>query len=446
MNDRMEKHRRRMEAENNNNNTEDQVSGNSPRAENGNVAMNNTNSASSNSDNIQQKSSSASSSSSSSSSVSTKQRTNLSKKKKKTKRSTLFADSYVQQQKRENVVLNDAVNDPSSEIYKFLQTDKCLGLNRTFFYSLAIEPLQVRRERIIMLVEAYSIFGALFLNGTWFIWEYGSSRTFDNAVVEKIFEISCALDMIANILLTMFSGFLWVQCTMFSTGVNNPNWVWSCRHWLADMHLLQFLIFNFTIVSLCLGVHNRLEGGIDAWVVVCGTALVAFVYCQRGAYMWIEEIPLEYFHFPWYFKCMLLVPLIHKRKEIRGRAAKRAELLRKQVDKELQKAKVSAASHNYQVQQQQQQNPSPNPTSSSNYVASKNSIDDIESLLMDACQVLGRNVSEVDLTPYLIKLQEDWFDSVESLEDLDVNDLHNYMPLRLAQSTHALLLEKKKQT
>ena len=34
-----------------------------------------------------------------------------------------------------------------------------LGTNKVWFYSLALEPMEVRSERIIMLAEAYAIFG-----------------------------------------------------------------------------------------------------------------------------------------------------------------------------------------------------------------------------------------------------------------------------------------------
>eukprot|EP00571_Detonula_confervacea_P008913 CAMPEP_0172327030 /NCGR_PEP_ID=MMETSP1058-20130122/58385_1 /TAXON_ID=83371 /ORGANISM="Detonula confervacea, Strain CCMP 353" /LENGTH=70 /DNA_ID=CAMNT_0013043961 /DNA_START=33 /DNA_END=242 /DNA_ORIENTATION=- len=49
-----------------------------------------------------------------------------------------------------------------------------MGSVRSWFYPLALEPMEVRRERIIMLAEAYAIFGALFLNGTWVLHEWGS--------------------------------------------------------------------------------------------------------------------------------------------------------------------------------------------------------------------------------------------------------------------------------
>ena len=65
---------------------------------------------------------------------------------------------------------DDAVNDKRSHLNQFLSTERRLGSCKTFYYSLAMEPFSVRSDRIIMLTEAYAVFGVLFLEGTWFVW------------------------------------------------------------------------------------------------------------------------------------------------------------------------------------------------------------------------------------------------------------------------------------
>ncbi|KAL7545274.1 hypothetical protein ACHAWF_008621 [Thalassiosira exigua] len=46
----------------------------------------------------------------------------------------------------------------------------------SIFLALALEPTEVRNNWIIMLYEAYSVSGALFLNGTWILYEWGSAK------------------------------------------------------------------------------------------------------------------------------------------------------------------------------------------------------------------------------------------------------------------------------
>lgn len=55
--------------------------------------------------------------------------------------------------------------------------------------------------------EAYTIFGALFLNRIWLIWEYGLSKEVENEGLGRNFEIRCALNMMDGIMLALFGGF-----------------------------------------------------------------------------------------------------------------------------------------------------------------------------------------------------------------------------------------------
>ena len=82
-----------------------------------------------------------------------------------------------------STVVLDALNDEDSELARFLLIDnsiceneqdgmnewssnninsnnkdnRCMGLLNTTGYSMALEPLEIRRERVIMLGESYSI-------------------------------------------------------------------------------------------------------------------------------------------------------------------------------------------------------------------------------------------------------------------------------------------------
>ena len=111
--------------------------------------------------------------------------------------------------------------------------------------------------------------------------------------------------------------------------------------------------------------------------------------------MWVEQIPLELFHMPWYFKFILMVPLVHRRKDIRVRAIERAEIIKDQVEKERRQQQ----DQNIQTQR--------NAASTTTTTPGTNN-DEIESLLREACRKLGRD--EVDVTPFLSKLNQDWYD------------------------------------
>ena len=114
-----------------------------------------------------------------------------------------------------------ALSDPDSELARFLLTDrgdnmdwrsmrrienraaifgkessmvKGMKSNLAWFYSMSLEPLDVRKERIIMLSEAYAIFGALFLSGTWVLYEWGSSLGYGGCSLNDSFACN-ALDV-----------------------------------------------------------------------------------------------------------------------------------------------------------------------------------------------------------------------------------------------------------
>lgn len=132
-----------------------------------------------------------------------------------------------------------ALSDPNSELAQFLlidQNEQDLQLvdraagkssmvrgmrsNRVWFYSMSLEPMEVRKERIIMLSEAYAIFGALFLSGTWVLYEWGSSLGYGgcsfqdsfacHAGLDRAFEAIMTMAITSNLFMAMFASFLWL--------------------------------------------------------------------------------------------------------------------------------------------------------------------------------------------------------------------------------------------
>lgn len=132
-----------------------------------------------------------------------------------------------------------------------------MGTNKAWFYSLALEPMEVRRERIIMLAEAYAIFGALFLSGTWVLYEWGSSygyggcmyeeTSYCHPAVDRAFEAVMTMAITANIFQAMFASFLWLMSILFSG--SHHNWVYGARHLLLFCHILLTSVLVLTVVS-----------------------------------------------------------------------------------------------------------------------------------------------------------------------------------------------------
>lgn len=64
-------------------------------------------------------------------------------------------------------------------------------------------------------------------------------------------------------------------------------------------------------------------------------------------------------------------------------------------------------------------------------------MDELRTILQDACGKLGK--LDADVSPYLKKLQEDWYDNVDHLRGKDVEVLNKYMPRLLAETLSAII-------
>lgn len=71
---------------------------------------------------------------------------------------------------RESIV--DQIDDPNSEVNQFLDPTSKRTSSISWYYALALEPPVIRRERVILFAEAYTIFGALFFVAVHALWEY----------------------------------------------------------------------------------------------------------------------------------------------------------------------------------------------------------------------------------------------------------------------------------
>ena len=292
----------------------------------------------------------------------------------------------------------------NKEVFQtFLSTEKSLGSTLPFFYPLSLEPFTARKERIVMLAEAFAIFGALFLNGIWFIWEYGSSNDYPSDILRRTFEISCAIDIAATILITLFACFLWMLSIMFSG--TQPNFVYGCRYYLSCLMILLITILWSTIVAMSVGVYNRLMGDLgDAIFLVVLISISAVTLFHFHYSLLREQAALEVFHFPVWFR-IIYAPwvLLPNQQKLKENAEKRAVTLR-------------------------------------SYLNKGGNEKELHDLLQRACHRLGKG--HVDVSPFMEKLKRDWYDDVDSLRGRSVDILSKYLPKLLAETVHEMLNEK----
>ena len=105
--------------------------------------------------------------------------------------------SNPQSNEHSHVVLN-ALSDENSKLARFLFIKRntennniveeddvmpSMGDLSVAFLSLDLEPTHIRNERITQIFEAYAIFGALFMNGVWIIYEWAAAPRGDTVAM-----------------------------------------------------------------------------------------------------------------------------------------------------------------------------------------------------------------------------------------------------------------------
>jgi len=151
--------------------------------------------------------------------------------------------NHPQSNEQSHAVL-DALSDENSKLARFLfikrnaennssnsnntieegdDAMRSMGDLSVAFLSLDLEPTHIRNERITQIFEAYAIFGALFMNGVWIIYEWGSSKGGYggdggmNYIVERLFESIMALALCFNTFFALFSAVFWILSLFWST-------------------------------------------------------------------------------------------------------------------------------------------------------------------------------------------------------------------------------------
>ncbi|KAL9185139.1 hypothetical protein ACHAXT_002916 [Thalassiosira profunda] len=306
--------------------------------------------------------------------------------------------------------------------------DDCrsMGTMKSALYSLVVEAPEVRNERLIMAFEAFSIFGALFLNGVWILYEYGSAKNdyggeATTELFNRVFEGVMAASLACTTFLTLFAAGWWVQtvCTLGST--SSPDFIFQLIKVLAACKYLLWGTITSTVVALFLAIYSNLS---PQWPGVIITLAVFFVVFARLMYMngraQCKGTPLEFYHYPMWYRLTLLHPLgAHKYAFGKGKK----DLLRRAK----QEANEIKSKAKYQRRASL-------PPKDDGLVVIDQTLSEV---LRDAASNLG--APKYDTAAIEESLGKDWVLQTKQLKGMSVERLSQYMPYGLADEVHELV-------
>mmetsp|Transcript_22437 Transcript_22437/g.51486 ORF Transcript_22437/g.51486 Transcript_22437/m.51486 type:complete len:414 (+) Transcript_22437:31-1272(+) len=293
--------------------------------------------------------------------------------------------------------------------------------------SLMLEPMESRSVRVIMLGEAYALFGALFLNCTWILYEYGSVKgygdTDEDALVNHVFEAVMALAIMCNTFLALNGMTLWVLSILQSE--SSQQWVFTVRGMLSLCLNLVTITVVLDFIGMVLAVYSNLSPRWPETIICFAVAAVLYISWQQAAgEILMKAIPLEFYH----------TPLAHKL------STNPASVLTKKGRQKLQTDARARAEELKQRAYQRRGAIDPNQTQQAAFGDEGRQYPcvGIGSLLRGAASRLGK--SEHDVTSYEARLAEDWIEEVSQLRGMSVDFLARYMPWALANEVHMSLM------
>ncbi|KAL7540282.1 hypothetical protein ACHAXR_009998 [Thalassiosira sp. AJA248-18] len=333
-----------------------------------------------------------------------------------------------------HTVFGDHLSDVNSELARFLFVGRdctqeennsdneveelpSMGTFNVLWFTLALEPIKNRNERIIMIFEAFAIFGTLFMNGVWILYEWGSRKGYGgddtNIIVDRVFECVMANALGGNVLLAFFGAWYWV----FSINMNSSHedYVVESRKALMFLYYLAAWTVTLASVGFYLGVYSNLS---PYWPETSLTIFILMIISLIGTRTYNQHFlacaPLECYHVPQWWKSIANWGVPLNSKKVRQRAKLRAQELRKRgLQRKEEKNRSQLSSEDRR-------------TTSSVVV-----------LLKTAATRLGR--ADYDVSIFEARLEQDWFNEADQLNNMSVECLSRYMPLRLAQEVQKLL-------
>ena len=269
--------------------------------------------------------------------------------------------------------------------------------------------------------KAYTIFGALFFNAIWIIYEWGSYKGYGgDAIYERhnrIFECIMAIAFACNLFLALFSAYFW----LFSITANSSQDDYVYRNLTSLTYCFALLVFTVTLntAGFLMGVYSNLSPNKPEIIISMIISIIIFLAGNLVIRkQQLECTPLECYHAPRFIKIAypFLWPITRKGKEeLKVNAKLRADQLKKRAYHERKKLDPD-----FDLRQNK------SGTSSS-----------VGELLRTAAVNLGRYDS--DLSSYEARLEAEWL-TIETMKGRSVDCLSKYMPLVLAEEVHRILL------
>ncbi|KAL3827693.1 hypothetical protein ACHAXA_000566 [Cyclostephanos tholiformis] len=276
--------------------------------------------------------------------------------------------------------------------------------------ALALEPVELRREKVIMLAEAYTIFGALFLAGTWLLYEWGKPRAIEGGeVFYRVFSAVISVVICCNLFLALWSCILWITAVIYGT---REDFVFNARHLMQFCNHLMWMTYNSVIVGCGLALYLNLSPNWTDLIVI--STFVGIVILRGTMLMCdlqLKVSPLATYHQPVWLKVLTnpgFVFSAKRREELKEKAVAEADFLKSKAHFRHQKKDTD-----------------PRPETS------------MGALLRTAAGNLER--PDYDVAKFETNLEEDWFNEPDQLRNRSVECLAKYMPLRLAEEVHKLI-------
>ena len=207
----------------------------------------------------------------------------------------------------------DVTSERNLKIAKFLfggdndTTDDMPSMRDSdaLWLALVMQPLNIRNELIIQLFEALAIFAALFLNGVWILYEWGSSRGYgdydSNTTANRIFDLVISIALVLCIFLALNSAMAWIISILYSS--SNENFVYNTKRSIAYLYGVLNAIVQLVGVGILLGIYINLS---PYWPETIISLIIAVGMYTMGAivtrWLVINCIPLEYYHLPRWMK------------------------------------------------------------------------------------------------------------------------------------------------
>jgi len=214
----------------------------------------------------------------------------------------------------------------------------------------------------------------------------------------------------------------------------NDNFVFESQTMLTFLQNLLMFTSTLTSFGLFLGIYKNLGAHLPETIV---TLVIAVLLYHTGNHYFgghmAECMSLEFWHFPRWTKAMMGPTLLRKgrRERLRARAGERARILRERARRQRGRRAMEDPTRTRNI-----------PHKKMNGARSNDSTDStasIGTLLRTAAMNLGRDSQET--TPYEERLEADWFNDARQLRGRDAECLARYMPLRLAEEVHRLLVD-----